>query len=89
MLLFNFDQLYIGPETTTSITTTTESSEIVPDHPAKYNYAEVIEKSLLFYEAQRSGRLPKNNRVPWRGNSGMSDEVVGGYYDAGDHVKFG
>jgi len=88
-ILLNEDSICEGPETTTSITTTTESSEIVPDHPAKYNYAEVIEKSLLFYEAQRSGRLPKNNRVPWRGNSGMSDEVVGGYYDAGDHVKFG
>ena len=60
----------------------------------------VIEKSLLFYEAERSGPLPKDNRyfvgcafyvlrcrwaykwcvchiyrVPWRGDSGMNDDV--------------
>jgi endoglucanase len=27
--------------------------------------------------------------VAWRGDSALGDEVVGGYYDAGDHVKFG
>lgn len=27
-----------------------------------YDYAEVIEKSLLFYEAQRTGYLPPTNR---------------------------
>jgi len=44
-----------------------------------------------------AGRLPKNNGVPWRGNSGLSDGsdakdvkggLVGGYYDAGDNIKF-
>ena len=59
------------------------------DQPGKYPYGDVLAKSLLFYEAQRSGPLPANNRVPWRGDSGMSDEVLGGYHDAGDHVKFG
>ncbi len=29
---------------------------------ANYDYAEVIEKSLLFYEAQRTGFLPPDNR---------------------------
>merc|ERR1711872_1177646 len=55
----------------------------------KYPYDEVLAKSLLFYEAQRSGPLPEDNRVPWRGDSAVDDEVPGGYYDAGDHVKFG
>ena len=50
---------------------------------AKYDYAEVLEKSLLFYEAQRSGPLPADNRVPWRGDSALNDAVVGGYYDGG------
>ena len=45
--------------------------------------------SLLFYEAQRSGKLPENQRVKWRKDSALKDAVVGGYYDAGDHVKFG
>lgn len=51
-----------------------------------YNYSEVIEKSLLFYEAQRCGKLPANNRIPWRGDSMLGDkdgdiDLTGGYFD--------
>ncbi|QMV43201.1 endoglucanase [Cohnella cholangitidis] len=62
---------------------------------SSYNYAEALQKSIYFYEAQRSGDLPANNRVAWRGDSGMTDgadvgkDLTGGWYDAGDHVKFG
>ena len=42
---------------------------------------EVLEKSLLFYEAQRSGPLPSDNRIEWRGDSALDDVPVGGYYD--------
>jgi len=65
------------------------SLEATNKQAGKYPYGEVLAKSLLFYEAQRSGPLPASNRVPWRGDSGMTDEVLGGYHDAGDHVKFG
>jgi len=60
-----------------------------------YDYNEVIGASLKFYEAQRSGVLPSGNRIPWRGDSGLLDRtangssLVGGYYDAGDTVKYG
>ncbi|XP_077869189.1 uncharacterized protein LOC100367086 [Saccoglossus kowalevskii] len=60
-----------------------------------YDYDEVLRLSLLFYEAQRSGVLPADNRVPWRGDSATDDatpngeDLSGGYYDAGDHLKLG
>ncbi|XP_005111868.2 endoglucanase E-4 [Aplysia californica] len=63
------------------------------DH-SKYNYNDLLYKSILFYEAQRSGKLPSNNRIPWRGDSALGDkgakgeDLTGGWYDAGDEVKF-
>ncbi|GMJ09846.1 glycosyl hydrolase 9C1 [Hibiscus trionum] len=62
---------------------------------AESNYGEALDKTFMFLEAQRSGKLPSDRRVKWRGDSGLKDgslqnvELVGGYYDAGDHVKFG
>lgn len=61
----------------------------------KFNYGEALQKSLFFYDAQRSGDLPNDFRVRWRKDSAMQDgsdvgiDLTGGYYDAGDHVKFG
>ncbi|WOL05355.1 hypothetical protein Cni_G14083 [Canna indica] len=60
-----------------------------------FNYRDALSKSLLFFEAQRSGKLPADQRVKWRGDSALKDgysegvDLVGGYYDSGDHVKFG
>ncbi|XP_018568194.1 uncharacterized protein LOC108908596 isoform X2 [Anoplophora glabripennis] len=66
-----------------------EKGEFVAD------YKEALKLSLLFYEAQRSGKLPSNNRIKWRGDSALNDrgvngeDLTGGYYDGSDFVKFG
>jgi hypothetical protein len=57
----------------------------------------VLRLSNLFYDAQRTGVLPLDivARVPWRGNSFLQDghdvgrNLSGGFFDAGDMVKFG
>ncbi|CAA7399268.1 unnamed protein product [Spirodela intermedia] len=69
-----------------------------PRPPPPDKYTQALHKALMFFNAQRSGPLPKHNNVSWRGNSGMQDgmsnggtkkNLVGGYYDAGDAIKFG
>lgn len=108
----------------------------IPFALAGHDYGQALSKSILFFEAQRSGYLPPNQRVAWRASSGLQDgkasgvrmvscrlrlglldfpkfvcflilqeifadwklkkscehlqvDLVGGYYDAGDNVKFG
>ncbi|RZC54001.1 hypothetical protein C5167_012855 [Papaver somniferum] len=58
------------------------------------DYADALTKSILFYEGQRSGKLPGNQRMTWRKDSALNDgsligvDLSGGYYDAGDNLKF-
>lgn len=40
---------------------------------ASIDYGTALTKSILFYEAQRSGKLPTNQRIKWRGDSGLND----------------
>jgi hypothetical protein len=37
------------------------------------DYGTALTKSLLFFEGQRSGVLPPNQRVEWRGDSALKD----------------
>ncbi|HLL69330.1 MAG TPA: glycoside hydrolase family 9 protein [Micromonosporaceae bacterium] len=58
-----------------------------------YNYGEALQKAVWFYDAQRLGRLPADNRVSWRGDSFLTDgadvglDLTGGFADAGDTIK--
>lgn len=74
--------------------------KLAPRHhhapPPPDNYTQALNKALMFFNAQKSGKLPKHNNVSWRGNSCLNDgepdtlfkDLRGGYYDAGDAIKF-
>lgn len=70
-------------------------SIFLPLSTSIHDYHDALTKSILFFEGQRSGRLPPDQRATWRGDSAVSDgmkvgvDLEGGYYDAGDNVKFG
>ncbi|KAG6426471.1 hypothetical protein SASPL_110694 [Salvia splendens] len=59
-----------------------------------HDYGDALAKSILFFEGQRSGKLPATQRLTWRRDSALGDgldngvDLTGGYYDAGDNVKF-
>ena len=52
------------------------------------NYAKLLQYSLYFYDANMCGDV-SGCAFSWRGNCHTSDDVVGGFHDAGDHVMFG
>jgi len=37
------------------------------------DYRAALSNSLLYFEGQRSGKLPANQRVQWRGDSALAD----------------
>jgi hypothetical protein len=70
--------------------------EAIPD-PEKIHtrdYARILNLNLRFYECNWSGKAPEHKQVYWRYDSALEDgadvglDLTGGYYDAGDHVKF-
>ncbi|KAI8060596.1 Six-hairpin glycosidase-like protein [Gongronella butleri] len=77
--------------------TGSSSSSAATSSPSTFvnaHYQALLNNSMWFYEAQRSGKLPSNNRVSWRHDSGLQDgqdnnvDLSGGYFDAGDYLKF-
>ena len=45
---------------------------------AGFDYGEALDKNLMFFEAQRSGKLPHDQRVKWRSDSGLRDGFAQG-----------
>jgi len=80
---------------TSQITIRNDDTAPPPPPTGDFNYGEALQKSLFFYDTQRSGDLPDDFRVEWRGDSALTDgadvghDLSGGFWDAGDHVKFG
>ena len=71
---------------------TTPTNPTPPISSGDFNYSAVLPLTLKFYEAQRAtGAFPTVN---WRKAGGLSDgtdvgrDLTGGWFDAGDHVKF-
>ncbi|CAF4039001.1 unnamed protein product, partial [Adineta steineri] len=58
-----------------------------------YDYGAVLYASILFYESQRSGRLPSNKRISWRSDSMLKDcgengeDLTGGYFIDGSSLE--
>lgn len=38
-----------------------------------HDYGDALSKSILFFEGQRSGKLPTNQRLTWRRDSALKD----------------
>ena len=70
-----------------SLTAPMQSAMTLTAGAAETNYAEALQKSMFFYEVQQCGELPDWNFVTWRGDAMVNDEVPGGWFDAGDHLK--
>jgi hypothetical protein len=43
-----------------------------------HDYGDALHKSILFFEGQRSGRLPPDQRLRWRRDSGLHDGAAAG-----------
>ena len=54
------------------------------------NYAKLLQYSMYFYDGNMCGSdVDTASQFDWRGDCHTTDEVDGGFHDAGDHVKFG
>lgn len=76
------------------VPTTTKAASSPRTGGSFYNYGEAMQKSILFYKAQRLGDLPDNYILPYRADAAMNDgkdvglDLTGGWADAGDAIKF-
>ncbi|KAK9819681.1 hypothetical protein WJX72_001055 [[Myrmecia] bisecta] len=84
-----------GLLTSTSFADATSSTQVPDAVAARYNYAEVLHKTFVFFESQKSGNLT-NQRLAWRSDScadcigDYGEDLTGGYYESGgSYLKLG
>ncbi|MCM1472420.1 MAG: glycoside hydrolase family 9 protein, partial [Muribaculaceae bacterium] len=66
------------------------SAVVMNASAADDNYAKLLQYSMYFYDANMCGKqVGETSAMSWRDDCHTSDEVDGGFHDAGDHVKFG
>ncbi|KAJ3023150.1 hypothetical protein HKX48_004091 [Thoreauomyces humboldtii] len=71
-----------------------DAASYVAPATAKYDYADVLHKSFLFYWAQRSGKMPYQ-RLAWRSDSFVNatgnygEDLSGGWFEAANTMKWG
>ncbi|MDO4156678.1 MAG: glycoside hydrolase family 9 protein, partial [Oscillospiraceae bacterium] len=67
------------------------SLSYLPVHAADTdNYAKLLQYSMYFYDGNMCGdAVGETSAFDWRDDCHTGDEIVGGFHDAGDHVKFG
>eukprot|EP00897_Mesotaenium_endlicherianum_P003188 jgi/Mesen1/2898/ME000175S02044 len=64
-----------------------------PPPQIRANITSTLEMSLLFLQAQKSGKLPEGFPISWRNDSGLTDgldqnkDLSGGLYSGGGNIK--
>ncbi|XVE55196.1 hypothetical protein DITRI_Ditri03aG0140200 [Diplodiscus trichospermus] len=65
-------------------------------HGPSKNLTLAVNQAITFFDAQKSGNYPSNSPIKFRGSSGLQDgnssnthaDLVGGFYDSGNNIKF-
>ncbi|XVE95648.1 hypothetical protein REPUB_Repub02eG0116600 [Reevesia pubescens] len=65
-------------------------------HGPSKNLTLAVNQAITFFDAQKSGNYPSDSPIKFRGSSGLQDgnssdtraDLVGGFYDSGNNIKF-
>ena len=68
-------ECYIIPRLILALAGTVMMMMTTPIGPmaASSDYADALSKSILFFEGQRSGKIPSTQSITWRKDSGLQD----------------
>ncbi len=85
--------VYLPPPASNGSIPTDESILANPSQTANPQYSNLLGNLHWLYEAQRTGKLPADNRVPWRNDTLLDDGMAlsgvnlsQGYFDAGNFI---